>query len=65
MYVNKTEIARNKFMLTISESHFISVSSFILVYIKISCKKAFHGFGNITQVIFLTFLVKFCGLLIS
>ena len=52
VYANKTEIAIHKFMLTINGSHFISVSRVILVYIRISYKKAFHSFGNITQVIF-------------
>ena len=52
VYANESEIAIHKLMLTISGSHFISVSSVILVYIRISCKKAFRGFGNITQVIF-------------
>ena len=35
MYDNKTEIAIHKCMLTISGSQFISISSVILVYIRI------------------------------
>ena len=52
MYANKAKIAIPKFMLIISRSHFICISSGKLVYIRISYKKAFYSFGNITQVIF-------------